>query len=59
MVVVSNHVAVICAPTFTSSDWSIHVFVIGRVTNVMQHASEIYASEGKTEAKRWGHNFIN
>ena len=25
----------ICAPTFTSSDWSTHVFVIGYVTNVM------------------------
>ena len=38
----------ICAPTFTSSDWSTHVFVIGQVINVMS-----YASEAKAEAKSW------
>ena len=25
----------------------------------MYHASEIYGSEGKTEAKSWGHKLIN
>ena len=43
----------ICAPTFTSSDWSTSVFVM------MQHASKIYASEGKTEIKSWEHKLIN
>ena len=36
-----------------------HVFVIRHVTNVMEHATEIYAGEGKTEAKSWGHKSIN
>ena len=49
----------IWGPTFTSSDWFTHVFVIGHVTNGMQHASEIYASEGQIEAQSWMHKLIN
>ena len=43
-----------CTPTFTSSDWSTHVFVIGHITSVMLRASKIYASKGKTKTKGWG-----
>ena len=36
-----------------------HVFVTSHVTNMMQRALEIYASQGKTEAKSKGHKLIN
>ena len=48
-----------CAPTFTSSDWSAPIFVMGYATNVMYHASEMYASEGKTEKKSWTQKLVN
>ena len=48
----------ICAPTFTSSDWSTHVLIISYVTKVMWYALEDYASEGKTQPKTWGTNWL-
>ena len=55
---VKLNILLIYTPTFSSSDWSPHVFIIGHVPNVMQYASEIYASVDKTEAKSWDHKLI-
>ena len=39
--------------------WLVHIcFRHRHVTNVMSHASKIYASEGKIEAKGWGTNWL-
>ena len=46
-------------PLHLRPDWPKPVFVIGYATNVMQHASKIYASEVKTEAKSMEHKLIN
>ena len=41
----------ICAATFTSSDWSTHVFVTGHVTNVINMPRKVMVVKAKQRQK--------